>query len=309
MLLVRNVITNMMALACVAALSSAAMAEPRIKAVATFSILGDLVRQVGGDDVDVSVLVGPDGDAHVFQPSPADARTIADANIVFVNGLGLEGWMARLVKASGAKAPTVTVSTGIRTLRGEEPGGKGARAHGHDHGTLDPHAWQDVANAKIYANNIRDALVKADPEGRARYEQNASTYLQKLDALDVEVREMLARIPPANRRVITTHDAFGYYSRAYGITFVAPQGISTEAEASSRDVARIIRQIKAEKVPAVFLENISDSRLISQIARETQTKIGEKVYSDSLSKADGPAATYIDMIRHNTRAFASALGG
>lgn len=308
---IRNVITLMAvlmaALPAWGGMSVAAVAKTRVKAVATFSILGDLVRQIGGEGVEVSVLVGPDGDAHVFQPSPADARKVADANIVFVNGLGLEGWMARLVKASGAKAAPVTVSSGIKTLRGADEGAKDA--HGHAHGALDPHAWQDVANVRIYAANIRDALVKADPDARARYEQNAAAYLQLLDALDADVRATLSRIPPANRRIITTHDAFGYYSRAYGMTFIAPQGMSTEAEASSRDVARIIRQIKAQKVPAVFLENISDSRLIEQIARETQTKIGQKVYSDSLSGPDGPAPTYIDMIRHNTRAFAAALGG
>ena len=302
----RNVITKLVVLSLMAALPTLAQAEPRLRVVATLSIVGDMVAQVGGEDVEVSTLVGPEGDAHVFQPSPADARKIADAKLVFVNGLGLEGWMARLVKASGGKAPSITVSKGVKAIREKEPAGKHA---GHDHGALDPHAWQDVGNAKIYVANIRDALVQADPEGRARYERNAGAYLEKLDALDAEVRDTLKKIPAANRRIITTHDAFGYYSRAYGMTFIAPQGVSTEAEASSRDVARIIRQIKAEKVPAVFLENISDARLITQIARETQTRIGEKVYSDSLSAAGGPAATYIDMIRHNTRAFATALGG
>ncbi|MDB5593132.1 MAG: zinc transporter periplasmic-binding protein ZnuA [Hyphomicrobiales bacterium] len=278
---------------------SAARAEPRLNVLATFSILGDLVQQVGGDEVAVSVLVGPNGDAHVFQPSPADVGRVRDAKLVFVNGLGLEGWMPRLVQASGSKAPLVIVSTGIQPIRDEDP----------EHGGLDPHAWQSVANVRIYIGTIRDALIAADPEGRGAYEAHAQAYLSALDALETDVRATIEKIPPANRRIITTHDAFGYFARAYGMTFIAPQGVSTEAEASSRDVARIIRQIRASNVPAVFLENISDTRLIEQIARETRARIGEKVYSDSLSERGGPAATYTDMIRHNTRAFAAALGG
>jgi zinc/manganese transport system substrate-binding protein len=279
--------------------ATGARAEPRLKVLATFSILGDLVQQIGGGDVAVSVLVGPNGDAHVFQPSPADVARVRDAKLVFVNGLGLEGWMPRLVQASGSKAPLITVSKGIQPIRDEDP----------EHGGLDPHAWQNVANVRIYAGNIRDALVAADPGGRAAYEAHAQAYLAALDVLETEVRITIGNIPPANRRIITTHDAFGYFAKAYGMTFIAPQGVSTEAEASSRDVARIIRQVRASKVPAVFLENISDTRLIEQIARETKARIGEKVYSDSLSEPGGPAATYIDMIRHNTRAFAAALGG
>jgi zinc/manganese transport system substrate-binding protein len=279
--------------------ATGARAEPRLKVLATFSILGDLVQQIGGGDVAVSVLVGPNGDAHVFQPSPADVARVRDAKLVFVNGLGLEGWMPRLVQASGSKAPLITVSKGIQPIRDEDP----------EHGGLDPHAWQNVANVRIYAGNIRDALVAADPGGRAAYEAHAQAYLAALDGLETEVRATIGNIPPANRRIITTHDAFGYFAKAYGMTFIAPQGVSTEAEASSRDVARIIRQVRASKVPAVFLENISDTRLIEQIARETKARIGEKVYSDSLSEPGGPAATYIDMIRHNTRAFAAALGG
>lgn len=282
-----------------AVLQTQASAEPRLRVVATFSILGDLVKQVAGDDVAVTVLVGPDGDAHVFQPAPADARKIADARLVFVNGLGLEGWLTRLVQASGSKAQVVTASTGVKPIRGEENG----------HAGLDPHAWQNVANAKLYVGNIRDALVAADPEARAIYETRAASYLAELDTLDAQVRAAIAKIPEANRRIITTHDAFGYFAAAYGMTFIAPQGVSTETEASSRDVARIIRQIKAEKVPAVFLENISDARLINQIARESKARIGDKVFSDSLSASDGPATTYLDMIRNNIRAFSAALGG
>jgi zinc/manganese transport system substrate-binding protein len=179
--------------------------------------------------------------------------------------------------------------------------------HGHDHGDHDPHAWQDVANAKIYVANIRDGLVQADPEGRVTYEANARAYLARLDALDAEVRAMVAGISPERRKIIVTHDAFRYFAKAYGLEFLAPQGLSTEAEASAADVARIVTRIQAERIKAVFLENISDPRLIEQIARETGVRIGGRLYSDALSGASGPAASYIDMIRHNVTEIGRAL--
>lgn len=283
-----------------------ASAEP-IKAIASFSILGDLVKQVGGDRVAVETLVGPDGDAHVFSPSPADAKKVAEAKIVFENGLGLEGWISKLVKSSGSKAPVVVASQGVKAREmAEEDDG---HEHGHDHGheAMDPHAWQDAANAKIYVANIRDGLIAADPDGKAAYEANAAAYAQKLDALDAEIRAAWAKIPDDRRRVITSHDAFGYYAAAYGVEMIAPQGVSTEAEASAKDVARIIRQIRKENIPAVFVENISDKRLIQRIAKETGAKIGGALYSDALSGADGPAATYLDMMRSNLRELTGAL--
>ncbi|MFK8249927.1 metal ABC transporter substrate-binding protein [Ancylobacter terrae] len=274
--------------------------------VASFSILGDFVRNVGGDRIALTTLVGPDGDAHVFQPSPADAKKVAAARVVFVNGLGFEGWLGRLVKSSGTKATTVVATKGIEPRHMEEEGGHDAHK-GHAHEETDPHAWQSVANAKVYVANIRDGLIAADPEGKAAYEANASAYLAKLDALEAEVKAAIARIPEARRRVITSHDAFGYFSGAYGIEFIAPQGVSTEAEASAKDVARIVRQIKAEKIPAVFMENISDPRLVKRIADETGAKIGGTVYSDALSDDKGPASTYIDMMQNNIREFSAAL--
>ncbi len=276
----------------------AATAPAGRAAVATFSILGDLTRQVGGDRLTVSSLVGPNGDAHVFEPSPADSRTLARADIIIVNGLGLEGWLSRLVKTSGAKAPSVVASKGVRPLAGT----------GDEKGKADPHAWQDVGAAKIYVANIRDGLASVDPAGKDAYGANAVSYLAKLDALDAEVRATIAKIPPANRRIITTHDAFGYFGRAYGMAFIAPEGVSTESEASAKDVAAIIRQVKAQRVPAVFLENISDPRLMQSIAAESGAKIGKPLFSDALSPPDGPAATYIDMMRNNIAAFADALG-
>jgi zinc/manganese transport system substrate-binding protein len=273
------------------------MAAEKLKAVASFSILADLVKQVGGDHVEVTAIVGPDGDAHVFQPSPQDAKAVADAQLVVVNGLGLEGWVARLIQSSGTKAPVVVASRGVKPLQGE----------GEDKGKADPHAWQSIANAKIYVANIRDGLIAADAAGRADFEANAKAYLAKLDQLETEVKAAIASIPPKNRRIITTHDAFGYFARAYGMSFIAPQGVSTETEPSAKDVAKIIRQIKAQRVPAVFLENISDDRLMQQIARESGAKIGDKLYSDALSKPDAGAGTYLDMMHNNIAAFTKAL--
>jgi zinc/manganese transport system substrate-binding protein len=230
-----------------------------------------------------------------------DARRVADARVMVTNGLKFDGWIGRLVKASGTQARLIEAAAGVAPAA-EKPGQDGA-----SHGGIDPHAWQSVANAKIYVANIRDAFAAADPEGRPVYEANAAAYLQQLDSLESEVRTAIERIPPARRKIITSHDAFGYFERAYGLDFIAPQGVSTEAEASARDVARIIQQIRRDKITAVFFENISDPRLMQRIAKETGARIGERLYSDALSPPTGPAATYIDMMRHNIRAFSAAL--
>jgi zinc/manganese transport system substrate-binding protein len=286
-------------LALVAAAPAAA--QDKIRMIASFSILGDLVKNVGGDRVEVASLIGPDGNAHVYEPSPADSRRVADAKVVFVNGLGFEGWLGRLVKASGTKAAIVVASTGIAPRSSASP-----TRLGDD--KTDPHAWQSVANAKRYVANIRDALIKADPAGEGIYKANAAAYLAKLDTLDREVREVVAGIAPDRRRVITSHNAFGYFQDAYGVAFSAPQGVSSEAEASANDVARIIAQIRNERISAVFLENVTDTRLMQVIARETGARIGGTLYSDALTDANGPAPTYIDLIRHNVRQLAAALG-
>jgi zinc/manganese transport system substrate-binding protein len=278
--------------------------KDKLKVVASFSILGDLVKNVGGDRVEVATLVGPNGNAHVYAPSPADAKKAADAKLVFVNGLGFEGWLERLVKASGTKAPIIVATKGIKPRERV-----GERDHDHDHGRADPHAWQSVANAKIYVANIRDALIAADPAGKPAYDANAAAYLARLDALEREVRDVIAKIPSERRKIITSHDAFGYFEGAYGIGFIAPQGVSTEAEASARDVAAIIAQIRKQKIAAVFLENVTDPRLVEQIARETGAKIGGTLYSDALTDDKGDATTYIALIRHNLRQLAAALIG
>jgi zinc/manganese transport system substrate-binding protein len=268
-------------------------AQEKINVVASFSIPGDFARNVGGDRVNVTTLVGPNSDVHVYTPAPGDARKIADAKLVVVNGLGLEGWMERLVQSSGSKAPILVASNGVAPRR------LGAYA--------DPHAWQSVANAKIYAANIRDGISAADPAGAAVYRANADAYLAKLDALDREVRAAIAKIPESHRKVISTHDAFGYFADAYGIAFVAPQGVSTESEANARDIATIITQIRSAKIPAVFLENVTDPRLMRRISAETGAKIGGTLYSDSLTGQNGDAPTYIEMVRHNIRALTDAL--
>jgi zinc/manganese transport system substrate-binding protein len=276
-----------------AAVALPARAQEHLNVVASFSILGDFVKNVGGDRVRVTALVGPDGDVHVYTPAPADAKKVVEAKLLVINGLGLEGWLPRLVQSSGSKAVIVTATDGIAPLK------IGADA--------DPHAWQAVANARIYATNIRDALVAIDPTGAAAYRANTESYLAKLDALDREVREAIAQIPEARRKVISTHKAFGYFAAAYGIDFIAPLGVSTESEPSARDIAGIITQIRAAKIPAVFLENISDPRLIQRIAAETGAKVGGTLYSDSLTDEKGDAPTYIELVRHNIKALTRAL--
>ncbi len=268
-------------------------AQTRLNVVASFSIIGDFVKNVGGDRVEVTTLVGPDGDVHVYTPTPSDVRKIADAKLLVINGFGLEGWLPRLLQAAGGKASIVTATSGIAPLR-----------LGSD---ADPHAWQSVANAEKYVDNIRDALVAADPPDAEFFRRNAAAYLAKLEALDGEVRQAVDRIPPGRRRVISTHDAFGYFAARYGLAFIAPIGVSTEAEPSARDIAKIVAQVKAEHIPAVFLERIGDPRLIRRIAAETGARVGGTLYSDSLSDEKGDSPTYIDMVRHNIRTLTSAL--
>lgn len=267
--------------------------QDRLPVVASFSIIGDLVRAVGGDRIALTTIVGPDGDVHVYQPSPADGRRIAQAKVLFVNGLGLEGWLSRLIAATGRHGTIVTLSDGVAARKNED----GA----------DPHAWQDVAVAKTYVAHIRDALAAADPAGAEAYKAAAQAYLTRLDALDAEIVATFNAIPSERRRIVSTHDAFSYFGARYGVDFIAPQGVSTDAEASARDIARIIDAVRREKVGAVFLENISDPRLANRIAAETGAKIGGTLYSDALSDAKSDGANYIDMIRHNVRELAKAL--
>lgn len=304
---------NRLLLASVLAMLTAgpAFAADRLPVVASFSILGDMVGRVGGDRVSVTTLVGPDGDAHVYEPTPDDVKAVAAAKLLVVNGLGFEGWMDRLAEASGYGGPVTVASQGVapREMAEEEDHHDHAEAaHAeHDHHGVDPHAWQDVANAVTYVKNIAAGLDAADPEGKATYDANAAAYVAELEALDAEVRTAMAALPADRRKIITSHDAFGYFGAAYGLELLAPEGVSTESEATAADVAGIIRQIREDAIPAIFVENIKDRRLIDQIAAETHAVVGGELYTDALSAKDGPAPTYVDMIRHNIGTLTAAL--
>jgi zinc/manganese transport system substrate-binding protein len=305
----RHLIASGLGLATLA-LSTALQAQPTapVKAVASFSILGDLVRQVGGDRVAVEVLVGPGSDAHVFQPTPSQAKRVGQAQIVFSNGLGFEGWMGRLLSTASYRGRHVVVSRGVTPIHAEGETEHKAKG-GHHHEAADPHAWQSVSNVMAYVGNIAQGLCEADATGCDTYKQNAAAYNTQLKTLDADIQATWAAIPAAQRKVITSHDAFGYYARAYGVKFLAPQGVSTESEASAKGVAQLVRQIKKEQIKALFVENISDPRLIAQIGRETGVKPAGELFSDSLSDDKGPAPSYLAMMRTNTTALARAIRG
>ncbi|MDX2322041.1 MAG: zinc ABC transporter substrate-binding protein [Moritella sp.] len=303
--------------------SSTVMAEQKLVVISSFSILGDLVSEIGQQHVSVTNLVKVNGDAHVFSPTPQDAKAISSAQLVVMNGLQFEGWMPRLLEAANYQGVQVIAANGIDELKTKQGGSKHEHhdhdheqhsdehehhdhAH-HDHGDIDPHAWHSIKNVKIYVNNITQGLIKVDPENRLDYQQNATDYIQELEQLAVKLGAQLATIPEAQRKVITPHDAFGYFARDFNVTFLAPQGTSTGSEASAADVARLIKQIRHDNVNAVFMENITDNRLIEQISRETDAKIGGKLYSDALSSTDQSAATYLAMMQYNVDTIVDAL--
>lgn len=292
--------------------ASAALAAP-LKVVASFTVIADFAKNVGGDRVAITTIVGPDGDAHVYEPSPADAVAMAKADVVLVNGLHFEGFLQRLVDASATKASIVILTKGVTPIDfkpefADADAAEGARTGGGKTVT-DPHAFQSIANAKIYVKNIAEAFCAADTEGCVSYQTNAAAYTKKLDALEVEVKAAIQSIPEAKRVVITSHDAFGYFEHAYGLTFLAPQGISTDSEPSAADVAKLVEQVKQDKAAAIFVENITNPRLIEQIASETGIKVGGTLYSDALSQPDGPGSTYIDMMHNNIRQIKGAIVG
>lgn len=324
-------------------LAAAPMARAApLEAVASFSILADMVREVGGERVRVTALVGPNRDAHAFVPQPSHVRLMAEADLVVVNGMGFEGWIDRLIAASAATA-TVAVASAALEADDEEHGhdddhaghdGHGSEddhgghddhaghdddaghddegmghgdGHGHDHGGVDPHAWQDVAKAQSYVRTIAAALAAADPQGSALYRANAERYGAELAALDREIRAVLAAVPPERRRVLTVHDAFGHFEQAYGIVFLSTQGLSTDDETSAFQAAALVRQLREGSIAAVLRENITDNRQIAHIAREADIAVGGTLYSDALSGPDGPAASYVAMMRHNTAVLLAAL--
>jgi zinc/manganese transport system substrate-binding protein len=275
-----------------------AKAAGPLPVVASFSILGDLVRQVGGDLVAVNALVGPDGDAHVYEPRPRDLRTLMAAALLVRNGLGLEGWMDRLTGAAGFKGKVVVVASAVvpRTMR--ENGGAL---------TTDPHAWQDPCNAVLYVRAIAGGLASVDAANAAIYRAAAEQYSARIVQMDGWIEATMTAIPPGQRRIITTHDAFGYYGARYGVEFLSAEGISTEFEPSAKAIAALVRQIKREKVRAIFIENMTSPRMAEMLARETGAVLGGTIYSDALSPPGGPAATYLDMLQWNTKLFAKAM--
>ncbi len=330
--------------------SHALSSEP-IPVVATFSILGDMVKRIGGEEIEVTTLVGANGDTHVYQPTPADARAVKEARLLFVNGLEFEGWLDRLVEAASFGGETVVTTNGIDVItfddhhdehnddhessdeehhnnnehkdkkhddqdtdadEHDDDHDNDADEHAdddhHDHGEFDPHGWQSPRNAVTYVDNITAAFAKAYPAKAATFYTNRAAYVAEIEKLDADIQELLSALPENARTVITSHDAFQYFGHDYKLTFLAPQGLSTESEASAKDVAGLIRQIQTEEIAAVFVENISDPRLIKQIANETGASIGGKLYPGALSDTDGPAASYLDMIRYNAETIATALG-
>lgn len=271
--------------------ATAAAAQP-LRVVASFSILGDLVQQVGGERIKVTTLVGANADAHTFEPRPSDAKAILGAKLVVINGLGFEPWAEKLIKSAHYTGPTLVASQGIQTRQLATPKG-GVPTD------IDPHGWQDPSNVMRYVKNIAESLSSLDPEGAASYKTNSESYLRELSALDQFARDQIGRIAPAKRQVITSHDAFGYFAARYQIRFLSPQGVNGKAEPSAKTVALLIRQIRQDQIKAVFIENMSSPKLLAQITRDTGIVLGPKLYVDALSGPTEPGATYLDMMHYN----------
>lgn len=284
------------ALLALTAMASTASAKT-LDVVASFTVLADVVHEVGGKNVEVKTLVGPNGDPHEFEPSPDDARNLKAADLVFVSGDGLEGWMDRLITASGYKGKPIVVSEGINTRTMEEDGKT----------VTDPHVWNSPVNVMVWVDNIEKALAAADPEDAATFKQNAESYRKQLKSLDAYAHEKLDPVPDDKRKILTSHDAFGYFGREYKVKFLAPIGFSTETEASAADVAKLIDQIKAENVKVYFFENSNDPKLVKQVASATKAQPGGELYVEALSDKKGPASTYVKMFRYNVNQIASAL--
>jgi zinc/manganese transport system substrate-binding protein len=292
-------ITPLAVLALCAAAATSHAAD-KLPVLASFSILGDLVRVVGGDRVSVTTLVGPDEDAHVFEPKPLDAKNILQTRLLVTNGLGFEPWAQKLVKSAGYKGRSVVASQGIkpRALPGEK---------GRGHAETDPHAWQDPTKVMVYVRNIAAALGQLDPANASRYQGNSEAYVKELQTLDAWAKEQFAAVPAGKRKVITSHDAFGYFGAHYQVSFLAPQGISTEAEPSAKEVAQLIRQIQREKIKAVFVENMSNPKLLAQLSKDAGVTMGPELYVDALSAPGGPADTYLKLMRHNVTRLVSGI--
>jgi zinc/manganese transport system substrate-binding protein len=281
-------------------LGGTAYATDKVPVTASFSILADIVRVVGGGRVNVTSLVGPDEDTHAFEPRPSDVKTILGSKLVVTNGLGFEPWAAKLIKSAAYKGEVVIAAKGVKPLKMKDAKAKDAKGHaGHSHGENDPHAWQNPNHVAIYARNIAAALSKVDPAGSSVYQANAENYAKELQQLDAWIKEQVSAIPKPKRKVITSHDAFGYLAAQYDISFLAPQGVNTSSEPSARQVASLIKQIQSEKIRAVFVENMSNPKLIAQLAKDAGVTVGPSLYADALSAADKPGSSYLSMMRHN----------
>jgi len=332
---VQSLLTSITAaVALTLSVPSTSWADDPIPVVATFSVLGDMVKRIGGEHISLTTLVGADGDTHVYQPTPQAARVVAEADVLFINGLGFEGWLERLVEAAPFGGSLVVATTGIEPIafgghddheEGHEEGHEEehdeeheegheeeheeeATEHHGEHGAFDPHAWHSFTNAIVYANNIAAGLAQVDPTNAGSYYQNHQIFVNEIRALKAEADVLMAALPIDKRTVVTPHDGFGYFADLYNLRFEAPQGLSTESEASAADVAKLILLIRKQEISAVFIESITDNRLMEQIANETGAVIGGKLYSDALSSEDQPASTYLDMMRHNTKTLSQALG-
>lgn len=348
----RTLLTSATALALLS-LGVPACADAPTKVVATFSILGDMVARIGGEHIALTTLVGPDGDTHVYQPTPQAAAAVSQADVLIMNGLEFEGWLERLTESAGFKGALAVATDGIKPIAFDEhedhhdddhhdeddhhdgeheahdddhdhdkhahhddhddhdkhdDHDEHADEHGHHHGAFDPHAWQSAEHAITYVNNIAAALAQADPAHAAAFYSNRAAYVAELEALNGEITALMAALPEDKRTVVTSHDAFQYFGHEYGLRFLAPQGLSTESEASAQDVAHLIEQMREEGISAVFVENITDPRLLKQIASETGARVGGTLYPGALSGPDGPASTYLDLLRHNATTLAQALG-
>ena len=332
-MITRRVLLKSTAVAAALTVLAPALAESDepIRVVATFSILGDMVSRIGGEHVAVTTLVGPDGDTHVYRPTPAAARAVSEADVLVVNGLDFEGWLDRLVETANFDGVRVVATAGIDPItfeddhgddhdgdhdheesnaaedHGEEHDAHGDEHEDHAHGAFDPHAWQSLRHAVTYVDNVTLALANVSPESASTFYRSRALYVAEIEALDAEIRSLLAELPDGARTIVTSHDAFQYFGRDYGLAFIAPQGLSTESEASAKDVVRLIELIRKQGIRAVFLENIADPRLLKRIADETGATIGGTLYPGALSGPEGPAPTYLDMMRHNARTLAQAL--
>lgn len=291
--------------AVIAALWSGALYAAPMPVVASFSILGDLAQQIGGERVAVQSLVGANQDAHAYNLTSSDIKKIREARLVLLNGLGLEkAELQRAVKQS--KVASAEATAGIKPLAADEHHHEHNHGHDHDHGEFDPHVWNDPVLMQRYAANVAIALIKADPAGSRYYQQRFKDYQNVLNQLNNYANQQFGAVAPAKRKVLTGHDSFAYLGKRYQVKFISPQGVSSEAEPSARQIAAIIRQIKAENVKAVFTENIKDGRMIARIAKETGVKVSGGLYADALSSG-APAGTYADMFRYNVRVMSEAM--